>query len=108
MECQSHLLSRLEAAVEAHGAALVQHQDGRTLVEVLRTEHLKVLWHHAYRGALAIATHRIHHTVLQVQVKRIAIFIELGIVCGLNTHTMPVPTVPAMPPAIQMVEDIMQ
>src|SRR5947199_7940804 len=107
MECQSHLLRRLEAAVEAHGAALIQHQDGRTLVEVLRTEHLKVLWHHAYRGALAIATHRIHHAVLQVQVKRIAIFIELSIVCGLNTHAMPVCTVSTVPSNLQTVEDIM-
>src|SRR5712692_578849 len=108
MERQGHFFGCLKAAVEAHGAALVQHQDGRTLVEVLRTEHLKILWHHPYRGALAMATHRIHHAVLQVQVKRIAILIELGIVCGLNTHAMPIRTMPTRPPDLQTVEDIMQ
>src|SRR5712692_4455681 len=92
MQRQGHLLRRLKAAIQPHGAALIQHQDRRTLVEVLRTEDLKILWYHPYWRALAIASHRIHDAVLQVQIKRIAILIELRIVRGLNTYAMPVDT----------------
>src|ERR1043166_1790705 len=60
MERQGYFLRRLEAAIQPHGATLIQHQDRRTLVEVLRTEDLKVLWHHPYWRALAMAPHRIH------------------------------------------------
>src|SRR5215471_7312114 len=106
MQRQGHLLRRLEAAIQPHGAALIQHQDRRTLVEVLRTVDLKILWRHPYRCALAIAPHRVHDAVLQVQIKRIAILIELRIVCGLNTHAMAVDTMPAVPPYLQAAENI--
>src|SRR5262249_23501328 len=108
MQRQGHLLRRLEAAIQPHGAALIQHQDRRALVEVLRTEDLKILWHHPYRSTLAIAPHRIHNAVLQVQIKRIAILIELRIMRGLNTHAMPVDAMPAMPPYLQTTENIVQ
>ena len=108
MERQGHLLRRLKAAIQPHGAALIQHQDRRTLVEVLRTEDLKILWHHSYRRALAIAPHRIHDAVLQVQMKRIAILIKLRIVRGLNTHAMPVDAMPTVPPYLQTAENIVQ
>src|SRR5262249_3394535 len=108
MQRQGHLLRRLEAAIQPHGAALIQHQDRRTLVEVLRTEDLKVLWRHPYRRALATTPPRIHDAVLQVQIKRIAVLIELRIVRSLNPHAMPVDTMPTVPPDLQTVENIVQ
>src|SRR5215831_289793 len=108
MERQGHLLRCLEAAIQPHGAALIQHQDRRTLVEVLRTEDLKILRRHPYRCALALAPYRIHDAVLQVQIKRITIFIGLRIVRGLNTHAMPVDAMPAVPPYLQTTENIVQ
>src|SRR5215510_2960125 len=108
MQRQGHLFSRFEAAIQPHGTALIQHQDRRTLVEVLRTEDLKVLWRHPYRRAFAIAPYRIHDAVLQVQIKRIAILIELRIVRGLNTYAMPIDTMPTVPPYLQTAENIVQ
>ena len=108
MQRQGHLLGGLEAAVQAHGTALIQHQNRRTLVQVLRTEYLKIVWLHTYRGPLAIAPHRIHDAVLQVEVEGIAVLVELGIVSGLNTHAPAVSTVPTVAPHLQAVEDIVE
>src|SRR5215831_20343030 len=108
MERQGDLLRRLEAAIQPHGSALIQHQDRRTLVEVLRTEDLEILWHHPYWGTLTIAPHRIHDAVLQVQIKRIAILIELRIVRRLNPYAMPVDAMSTVPPNLQTVENIVQ
>src|SRR5262252_5797831 len=108
MERQSYLLGSLEAAVQAHGAALVQHQNRRTLVQVLRTEHLKVLWCHTYRSPLAIAPYRIHDAVLQVEVEGIAVLVELGIVGSLNTHAPSVSTVPTVAPHLQAVKNVVE
>src|SRR5262245_29264886 len=106
MQRQGDLLSCLEAAIQPHGTTLIQHQDCRALVEVLRAEDLKILWRHPYRRALAIAPYRIHDAVLQVQIKRIAILIEFRIVRRLNTHAMPVDAMSTVPPYLQMTENI--
>src|SRR5262249_15578696 len=108
MQRQGYLLGSLEAAVQAHGPALVQLQNRRTLVQSLRTEHRKALGLHTYRGSLAIAPYRIHDAVLQVEVEGIAVLVELGIVGSLNTHAPSVSTVPTVAPHLQAVKNVVE
>ena len=108
MQGQRDLLGGVEAAVKPHRAALIQHQHGGTLVQVLFPVDLEILRQNSHRGALTLPLNGLHQALLQVQAEVIAEFVSLGVEPRLDADATAVNVMTALPADLQPVEDVVQ
>ena len=91
-----------------HRAALIQHQHGGTLVQVLFPVDLEILRQNSHRGALALALDGLHQALLQVQAEVVAKFVGLGVEPRFDADAAAVNVMPALPSDFQPVEDVVK